>query len=86
MSKGWRTLQHEFFEILPPIIFFLISFNIVLIDRALMLRQYGLHLFSVAGASVLALLVAKVVLISEKLPFIDRFPEKPLMYNVSGRR
>jgi len=82
VSKVWRTLQHEFFEVLPPTIFFLISFNIVLIDRALMLRQYGVHLSSVAGASVLALLVAKVVLIADKLPFINRFPEKPLMYNV----
>jgi hypothetical protein len=79
-------MRHEFFEALPPTIFFLISFNIVLIDRALMLRQYGLQLSSVAGASVLALLVAKVVLIADKLPIINRFPEKPLMYNWSGRR
>src|SRR5262244_111921 len=54
-------MRQEFFEVLPPTIFFLISFNIVLIDRALMLRQYGLQLSSVAGASVLALLVANVV-------------------------
>ena len=53
MSKVWSTMKHEFFEVLPPTIFFLISFNIVLIDRALMLRQFGLHLASVAGASVL---------------------------------
>ena len=85
MSKVWRTIKHEFFEVLPPTIFFLISFNIVLIDRALMLRQYGLHLSSVAAASVLALLVAKVVLIADKLPFINRFPEKPLMYNVAWK-
>ena len=82
MSKVWRTMRHEFFEVLPPTIFFLISFNIVLLDRALMLRQYGLQLSSVPGASVLALLVAKVVLIADKLPIINRFPEKPLMYNV----
>ena len=82
MSKVWRTMRHEFFEVLPPTIFFLISFNIVLLDRALMLRQYGLQLSSVAGASVLALLVAKVVLNADKLPIINRFPEKPLMYNV----
>ena len=35
-----------------------------------------------AGATVAALLVAKVVLIADKLPLINRFPEKPLMYNV----
>lgn len=82
MSKAWTIIKHEFHEVLPPTIFFLISFHIVLLDRALMLRQYGLQLSSVAGALVAALLVAKVVLIADKLPFINRFPDKPLMYNV----
>ena len=35
-----------------------------------------------AGATVAALLVAKVVLITDKFPFVNRFPDKPLMYNV----
>jgi len=47
-----------------------------------MLRQYGVHMSTVAGATVAALLVAKVVLLTDKLPFVNRFPEKPLMYNV----
>jgi hypothetical protein len=78
----WAIVKHEFYEVLPPAIFFLISFHIVVLDRALMLRQYGLQLSSVAGATVGALLVAKVVLIADKLPIINRFTEKPLMYNV----
>jgi hypothetical protein len=31
---------------------------------------------------VAALLIAKVVLSTDKFPFINRFPDKPLMYNV----
>src|SRR5262245_14845773 len=85
MSKLWHWLKHEFFEVLPPTIFFLISFHIVVIDRRLMLRQYGLPLSSIAGATVGALLVAKVVLISDALPFINRFPDKPLIYNVAWK-
>ena len=76
------VLVHEFHEVLPPTIFFLITFHIVLLDRALMLREYGLRVSSVAAAAVMALLVAKVVLIADKLPFINRFPAKPLIYNV----
>ena len=82
MSKVWATVKHEFHEVLPPTIFFFISFHIVVLDRALMLREYGLQLSAVAGATVGALLVAKVVLIADKLPIINRFPEKPLIYNV----
>ena len=82
MVKLWHTLKREFLEVLPPTIFFLITFHIVLLDRALMLREYGLQLSSMAAAAVMALLVAKVVLLADMLPFINRFPEKPLIYNV----
>jgi hypothetical protein len=47
-----------------------------------MLREYGLRVSAVAGATVAALLVAKVVLVVDMLPVINRFPEKPLIYNV----
>jgi hypothetical protein len=50
-----------------------------------MLREYGLHLATAAGATVGALLVAKVVLIADSLPVINRLPDKPLMYNVAWK-
>jgi len=34
-----------------------------------------------ASATIAALVVAQVVLIADMLPFINRFPEKPLIYN-----
>ena len=37
---------------------------------------------AVAGATVAALVVAKVMLLADLLPFVNRFPEKPLIYNV----
>jgi len=82
MSQMLHRLKHEFYEVLPPTIFFLISFHIVVIDRRLMLRQYGLPLSSMAGATVGALLIAKVVLITDKFSIINRFPSRPLIYNV----
>lgn len=53
MARIWAVIRHEFHEVLPPTIFFLVTFNIVLLDRALMLREYGLRVSSVA-ASLLA--------------------------------
>ena len=82
MRGCWHWLKHEFFAVLPPPIFFFITFHIVVLDRRLMLRQYGLPLASSAGATLAALLIAKVVLITDKFPFVNRFPAKPLMYNV----
>ena len=82
MSDLKERIQHELLELLPPTIFFLIAFHVIAISRALMLRQYGVSVSVVAGATIGALVVAKVVLIADLLPFINRFPEKPLIYNV----
>src|SRR5215831_12869185 len=37
LERVWEVVTHEFREVLPPTIFFLITFHIVLLDRALML-------------------------------------------------
>jgi len=82
MKGFWHWLKHEFHEVLPPTIFFLIAFHIVVFNRRLMLQEYGLPLSSITSATVAALLIAKVVLITDTFRFINRFPDKPLMYNV----
>ena len=82
MSKILRTLRHEFIQVLPPTIFFFIAFNVITITKALMLKGHGIEVSGLAAAAVGALLVGKVILIADKLPFINRFPEKPLIYNV----
>ncbi len=67
---------------IPPVVFFFIAFHILALFRALMLREYGVTVSTVAGATVAALVVGKVVLIADALPFFNRFPHKPLIYNV----
>ena len=47
-----------------------------------MLRQYGLTLPLIASTTAAVLLIVKVVIITDKFPVINRFPDKPLMYNV----
>jgi hypothetical protein len=78
-------IAREFREVLPVAIFFLIGFHILVLTRSLMLREYGLHVTAAANATVGALLVAKVVLIADSLPVINRLPDKPLMYNVAWK-
>ena len=85
MSDLRERIKDELRDLLPPTIFFLIAFHIVVLSRALMLQEFGVKVSAVAGATVGALLVAKVVLIADHLPFINRFPEKPLIYNVAWK-
>jgi hypothetical protein len=77
-----KKLEHEVLELLPPTIFFFIVFHILAFSRALMLRQYGISISASAGATIGALIVAKVILLSDLLPFVNLFPKKPLIYNI----
>ena len=85
MEKLGRWIAHEFVEVLPPAIFFLLGFHMLALTRSLMLREYRVHAATAAGATVGALLVAKVVLIADSLPVINRFPDRPLAYNVAWK-
>jgi hypothetical protein len=76
------TIRHEIRELLPAVIYFVITFNIIGFTKALMLREYGIQVSTFVGATVGALLVAKAVLIVGVLPFMEPFPKIPILYNV----
>lgn len=82
MSRILTTLRREFILVLPPTIFFFVAFNVISITKALMLREHGIEFSGLATATVGALLVGKVILVADKIPIMNRFPEKPLIYNI----
>ncbi len=82
MSKFSHGLKHFMLELIPPVTFFFISFQLLAFTRALMLRQYGIEVTTFVVATVSALVVGKVVALADLLPFINRFPGRPLIYNI----
>jgi hypothetical protein len=78
-------LKEEFFKLLPPTIFFFVALHIVMFIRVLMLEGTGLKPSSSISIAVAALVLGKAVLIADMLPMINRFPHKPLIYNVAWK-
>ena len=85
MSKLTATIKHEFMEMLPPTIFFFVILHIVAIIRALMTRSTGISLPASASVTIAALILGKSVLLANMLPFVNRFPEKPLIWNAGWK-
>jgi len=85
MSKATEKIKEEFLAMIPPTIFFFVALHIVAIIRALTLKGTGLSPFSTLSIAVAALILGKAVLIADMLPLINRFPEKPLIYNVAWK-
>jgi chromate transport protein ChrA len=82
MSSSISRLKHEFYAVIPAAIFFFIAFQLLAFSRALILKEYGIQVSTFFAATIAALIVAKVVLVVDLFPFVNRFPERPLIYNV----
>jgi hypothetical protein len=66
-------------HVLPPTIFFFIGFNLILFTRWMTLQEHGIPFTNFFAASILALLVGKVVLVVDNLHFMHRFDGAPLI-------
>jgi hypothetical protein len=85
MKTLMSKVKHEFMKVLPPTIFFFVILHIVALIRALMIRGTGVSLPVSTSVLIASLVLGKSVLIADMLPFINRFPEKPLAWNVAWK-
>ena len=76
-AKVRSVLLHEFREVLPPTLFFFVGFNLILFTKRLILADYLIQFTGFFIATIGALVVGKVVLVVDKLPFLRRFDLRP---------
>ena len=82
MNKIAATIKKEFLELLPPTIYFFVALHIIALLRLLMVKETGITPLTSASVLVASLVLGKSVLLADMLPAINRFPDKPLIYNV----
>ncbi len=81
-SPTQSRLMKEIREVIPPTLFFFIALHLIALVRSLMTSGSGLPVSSSLQIAVAALILGKAVLIADLWPAINRFPEKPLAYNI----
>ena len=82
MNKLSAIIRKEIRALVPPTVFFFITLNLIALMRVLMLKGTGIPVSTPIQAALAALILGKAVLIADLLPFINRYPDKPLVYNV----
>jgi len=85
MSKLSAKIKEEVVALIPPTIFFLFTLSLIALIRVLMLRGTGIPASSMVQIAVGALILGKAVVIADLLPFINRYPERPLAYNIAWK-
>ncbi len=85
LGKVGAFLEREFIEFLPTVIYFLIGFNMIALTKQIVLAQEGVVFLGWKVATIGALLVAKVVLIADKLPVMRWVMGPPALWPVLYR-
>ena len=85
MHKILEKLKEEFFAVLPPTIFFFVTLHLVTFIRVLIARGSHFEPLSTMSIAIASLILGKAVLITDMLPPINRYPNKPLAYNIAWK-
>jgi hypothetical protein len=85
MGKVSEKIKEEFLALIPPTLFFLFTLGLVAVVRMLMTKGTGISVSTPLQVALGALVLGKSVLIADMLPIINRYPEKPLLYNVAWK-
>jgi hypothetical protein len=81
-SRFITFLEKELKELLPPTVFFAVSFNLIVLTTQLILADYLIHFFSFLVVTTCALVAGKSVLLADALPFFRRFDTAPMIQSV----
>lgn len=84
MKKVLHFLLEELKEVLPATIFFLFGFHMVALTKDVLLSEYAITASGASVATVGALIVAKAILIMDKLPLAEWFCSRRI-YNIGWR-
>jgi len=85
LVKAARFVKHELLEILPVTLFFMVGLNLIAFSKHLVLAEQGIAYEGIATATFGALVIAKVVLVVDKLSVTRWFRTRPIYQTIIYR-
>src|SRR5580704_11476955 len=82
MSRLLAFVIKELREVWPPMVFFAVSFNLIVLTTDLILADYRASFANFMVATMAALVVGKAVLVAKATPFLRPFDTAPMIQPV----
>jgi hypothetical protein len=82
MHRILEWFKEEIREFLGAALFFALAACLIVLANKLKFGGSDIEVVSLARAIVIGMIVAKVLITVDLLPFVDAFPGKPLVYNI----
>jgi hypothetical protein len=79
LPRAGRFVASVFAHIVPPTLYFLVAFNLIVFTTNLMVHDYWFDASTFLVATTTALVVGKAVLVANEIKLIDRFRGAPLI-------
>lgn len=76
------ALIDEFISLSIVNLYLALSFSVLITLNSLALLKHGIDAFNYGVAIIGALIIGKVIVLSEKLPLVERYGDKPLIISV----
>lgn len=85
MVNIFAKIRHELKGATVPIVYFFVMFHLVSFTNALLLESYEITPGRAALATIGALVAGKAIIVANKMPFLNIFSHKPLVFGVMWR-
>ncbi len=85
MTRASKWIKKEFLHALPAVLYFLFVFNLLDLTFGILMEKAGIPRVPFWGTVISALVVGKVIIVTDNLPFINAFSDRPLMFNTIWR-
>lgn len=82
MTGLLKRIKKEIMHILPAVTYFFIAINLFNQTFGRMLQEAGSHLIDFPRIVIFSIIVGKVILTADALPFLNRFSHRPLIYGI----
>ncbi|MFA6320607.1 MAG: hypothetical protein WCY36_01980 [Candidatus Omnitrophota bacterium] len=81
MPRIFKRIREEAISVLPAILYFFFAINLFRLTFGWMMRSEGLQYMPFVRTIIASLIVGKIMIIADALPFLNKFSSKPLIYN-----
>jgi hypothetical protein len=82
MRGRLERLETEVRKLLGTALFFAVAACLVVLTDRLLVWGSEIKTVTFAAAIIAGLVIAKILLVVDLLPFVDAFPDRPLVYNI----
>ena len=76
----FKWIKKEVLIALPAIIYFFLAINLFNMTFGWLLKEAGTQLITFPRIVIISIIIGKIMLIADALPFLNKFSDRPLIY------